>query len=138
MSRSKSKQDVNKKIRAIREFKGYSQEYVADKLGLTQSQYSRREVGSISFTSEEIGRVCEILDVNAGVIFSSDSLDEMIQKSLIAIHTNHNNTPSNPEVNTQTDNKYLVRLLELMELQLKEKEERIKELESLLDIRTSA
>jgi transcriptional regulator with XRE-family HTH domain len=134
MSKSKTTQEVNKKVRAIREFKGFSQEYVADKLGLTQSQYSRREIGSINFSSEEIGDLARILGISVAVLYSPDSLEEMIQKSL-SIATG--GIPSQYLQTEIAENKHLIRLVEMLEDKIKDKDERIKELEIALHIRTA-
>jgi transcriptional regulator with XRE-family HTH domain len=51
-------------IKEIRLSKGYSQENMAMDLGLSQSQYSRRENGAIEFSLAEIRKICKILDVD--------------------------------------------------------------------------
>ena len=51
-------------IKIARKAKGYSQENVAMDLELSQSQYSRRENGSINFSLDEIKKLCEILDLD--------------------------------------------------------------------------
>ena len=51
-------------IKEARLAKGYSQENVAMDIGLSQSQYSRRENGSIVFSLEEIRMLCYILDLD--------------------------------------------------------------------------
>ena len=45
---------LHEKVKFYRESKRISQESIAHELGLNQSQYSRRENGSIKFNSEEI------------------------------------------------------------------------------------
>jgi len=47
-------------IKEARLAKGYSQENVALDLELSQSQYSRRENGSINFSLDEIRILCKI------------------------------------------------------------------------------
>ena len=53
-----------KYIKQIRISKGYSQENMAMDLGLSQSQYSRRENGTIEFSLNEIRQICKILDLD--------------------------------------------------------------------------
>ncbi|MCV2485590.1 helix-turn-helix transcriptional regulator [Flavobacterium sp. SH_e] len=43
--------------------KGYSQEKLADLIGMSQSAYSRRENGSIKITDNEWKRIAKVLDV---------------------------------------------------------------------------
>ncbi len=62
------------KVKFLRENKRLSQESVAYDLGLSQSQYSRRENGSIKFNSDEIFNLIKILDVNPSELFSDDSI----------------------------------------------------------------
>jgi transcriptional regulator with XRE-family HTH domain len=51
-------------IKQLRLNKGYSQENMAMDLGLSQSQYSRRENGTIEFSLNEIRKICKILDLD--------------------------------------------------------------------------
>ena len=51
-------------IKQLRLSKGYSQENMAMDLGLSQSQYSRRENGTIEFSLNEIRKICKILDLD--------------------------------------------------------------------------
>lgn len=51
------------KIRIARIVKGYSQEYVAQQLEITQSQYSRLESGSNEISEKYISKICTILNL---------------------------------------------------------------------------
>jgi transcriptional regulator with XRE-family HTH domain len=55
--------EISHKVKLIREDKKFSQEYVSHKLGLSQSQYSRRENGEVKFIAEEIGKLAKILEI---------------------------------------------------------------------------
>jgi transcriptional regulator with XRE-family HTH domain len=50
-------------IKAIRAIKGYSQEYVANKLGCDYSTYGKIENGKSSLTVNRLFRLAEILEV---------------------------------------------------------------------------
>lgn len=52
------------KIRRIREYKGYKQEYVAEKLGLTQRAYSSIENGKTQLTVDRLINIAKVLDVS--------------------------------------------------------------------------
>lgn len=56
--------ELAKRIRIIREVNGYSQDYVAEKIGISQSAYSRieRKAGSSSFYT--LQKVASALNVS--------------------------------------------------------------------------
>ena len=51
------------KLRVYREFRNYSQEYIAEKLGITQNAYSRIETNQTRITAERLRQVADILSV---------------------------------------------------------------------------
>ncbi len=51
-------------VRAIREGKYYSQEYLAVKLNISQNAYSKIELGHHNITLSRLIRIAEILDVS--------------------------------------------------------------------------
>ncbi|MGC6403408.1 MAG: helix-turn-helix transcriptional regulator [Flavobacteriaceae bacterium] len=51
------------KIKKIREFKGYSQEYVAGKLALSQRAYSKIESGETRLHWERVLNISNILEI---------------------------------------------------------------------------
>jgi transcriptional regulator with XRE-family HTH domain len=78
-------------IKKLRLSKGYSQENMAMDLGLSQSQYSRRENGTIEFSLVEIRRICKILDVDLHkTVVSLIGIipDELTQDELFKTETN--------------------------------------------------
>jgi len=50
-------------IYRIRQEKNYTQEYMADELCISQSQYCKKENGTQKFSFEEIVKIAEILKV---------------------------------------------------------------------------
>ena len=66
--------ELHEKVKFYREAKRLSQESVAFNLGLDQSQYSRRENGSIKFNSDEISKLCDTLDISPLELFNSESV----------------------------------------------------------------
>ena len=48
-------------IKQIRKSKGFSQEYMAYKLGISQSMYSRKERGKAAISNREYRLISEIL-----------------------------------------------------------------------------
>ena len=51
------------KLRVFREFRNYSQEYIADKLGITQNAYSRIENNQTKMTAERLRQLAGILNI---------------------------------------------------------------------------
>jgi transcriptional regulator with XRE-family HTH domain len=55
--------DIGDKIRKVRELKGYKQEYVADKVGLSVTAYGNIERNDSSLTFERLEQIAEVLEV---------------------------------------------------------------------------
>jgi len=51
------------KLRLLREFRNYSQEYIAEKLGITQHAYSRIENNLTKLTAERLEKLAAILNI---------------------------------------------------------------------------
>ncbi len=65
--------NASEKLRKLRIEKGYSQEYMAAKLGLSQSAYSKIERGKTKLTIERLESLTEALEA---------SVDEVLQKKM--------------------------------------------------------
>jgi len=61
---------ITLKIRKIRESKGYSQEYMANKLGITQSAYCKMEKKDRKINFDNINRIADILELKTLEIMS--------------------------------------------------------------------
>ncbi len=61
-------------IKKIRMMKGYTQEYMADKLGIAQNTYSKYENNSEKLPFETIERIAEVLEVSLNEITSNDPI----------------------------------------------------------------
>ena len=68
-------------IRKIREYRNYTQEYLAMKLGISQNAYSKIELGYTRITLERLIQVSQILDVETVDLISGNSED------LVRLHT---------------------------------------------------
>lgn len=60
------------KIKQLREQKNYTQDYVAEKLGVSQNAYSRLENGQIKLSVEKAEKLSTILEVPIWEIISSE------------------------------------------------------------------
>ncbi len=60
------------KIKKIREFKNLTQEHLAKKLGISQSNYARIENEEIKVSDERLTQIAEILEVSKETITNLD------------------------------------------------------------------
>ncbi len=70
-------------IRKIREFRNYTQDYLAAKLRISQNAYSKIELGYSSITLNRLVEIAEILEIELADLICSDS-NELIQLKLSA------------------------------------------------------
>lgn len=75
---------LEKRIKFIREFRNYSQEYMAFRLGISQNAYSRIELGKSKLTVEKAKLIAEIFDLDLSELLNenasfiiSDEIDEI-------------------------------------------------------------
>ncbi|QSW88628.1 MULTISPECIES: helix-turn-helix transcriptional regulator [Flavobacterium] len=64
---------IKNKIKSIRELKNYTQEYMADQLGVTQAGYSKIEKGKTILSYVKLVEIAKILEVSVEDIISFDS-----------------------------------------------------------------
>lgn len=110
---------LHERVKTIREQKRYSQEHIAHELGLSQSQYSRRENGEIKFDADEILQVSKILDTKISELFGEET-------NFFSIHTQKGGVFG--QFVTIPD-----KLIELYEKRLADKDEIIRILKKKLD-----
>ncbi len=110
--------DLANNIRKIRVLKGYSQDVLADSLGISQKTYSRIENNETSPTFEQILKITEILQLSLGSLFAFD--DRIVFNNSI-----ENQHSGEFKVYNNTEIDFVVHLYERL---LKEKDLRINEL----------
>ncbi|HKG06021.1 MAG TPA: helix-turn-helix transcriptional regulator [Pedobacter sp.] len=71
---SKSK-TVASNIRKIREFRNYTQDYLAAKIGISQNAYSKIELGYSKITLDRLFNIAAILDIKAVQLIDHESSD---------------------------------------------------------------
>ncbi len=106
---------ILKNIRSLRELRGYSQEYLADKLSITQSSYARFENGAKKTDFALLEKVADVFEVDVCSI----------------IHFHEQNAEGGGMLATKEKDvkqlkervKYLERLNDQLTKQLKDKEE---------------
>ena len=61
---------IGQKIKAIRDLKGFKQDYVSEKLGISSGHYSNIENGHKTCTLYILIKLCQILDTTPNEILS--------------------------------------------------------------------
>lgn len=65
-----SKLNLGNKIKKLRELKNLTQSHVANELGITQSTYSKIEVGEIDISFSKLEKISEVLGMSPEEIFT--------------------------------------------------------------------
>src|SRR5690554_5537091 len=102
---------LHEKVKTIREDKKLSQDFIAHELGLSQSQYSRRENGEIKFDADEILQLSKTLDTKVSELYGEETN---------VFNNNNQNGGAFGQFVTIPD-----KLIELYEKRLQEKDEMI-------------
>lgn len=71
---TKEKSVLSNRIRSFRIFKGYSQEFVASRLGIDQAKYSKLESGKEIIKPDILNRIAEVLEVSQEDLTSNEPL----------------------------------------------------------------
>lgn len=66
------KVEVGKRVKDARRIAGYTQKQVAEKLLMTQQQYSRFENGIFEFNYEQLVFLCKLYDVSCDYLLGID------------------------------------------------------------------
>ena len=57
-------------IKEVRTTKGYSQEYVATKLGMSQNAYSKLEMGKTSLKLKRLSQLADVLEIKVSLMIT--------------------------------------------------------------------
>ncbi len=116
---------IGKKIRTIREKKGFSQETMADKLNISRSAYSRIETGETSAWVHHIEDICKELNVQLEeLFFTPESLEQNNSDQASAVQ-NYTNQDTHITINQISE-----KLIEQYEKRIEELTKRIQDLEN--------
>lgn len=72
MNDEKLTTNIGPKIKKIREIKGYSQEYIASKMSITQNSYSKIERGETNLSLNKVMEICSILEIDLNTLMNFD------------------------------------------------------------------
>ena len=73
---------VSSNIRKVREFRDYTQEYLAMKLGISQNAYSKIELAYTRITLERLIQIAQILEVDSVDLLNGSS-EELIRLNTV-------------------------------------------------------
>jgi transcriptional regulator with XRE-family HTH domain len=96
---------VSTKIRFLRDSKNWSQDYVATKLNITQTAYSKLEGGLTKLTTERITQLAELYNVDEHFFLSDD------QPTLNYYNCNDNKAIINPQNYNEMPKEHFTELL---------------------------
>jgi len=116
---------IGANIRKLRTLKGYTQEYMASKLGMSQNNYHKIEANEIDLTVTRVDEVCKILEVDTTTLFNFD--EKYIFNNTFQNHSEGNsgqNMVMHNE-NFETERKLYERLIEAKNEEIKAKDEQI-------------
>ncbi len=116
---------IGERIRKLREDKNISQEKMALELELTQSNYGRLEKDDKRLSVPKLQKIAEILKVSISYLFNEQT------SKVIHQHDNENPTAYNVENLFQDKSELKDKIIELLEIRLKEKDEMIQILKAL-------
>jgi len=74
---------VSKNIRKFRDLKGFSQEYMAEQLNLSQSSYAKIENNHTKLTVDKLNEISKILEVNIANLFQHENIYNITKKEIV-------------------------------------------------------
>ena len=72
------KKNFGEKLKNLRKIKGFTQEKLAEKIGINLRQLARIEAGESFISSETLFNICIILEISPGLLFDFDVLNETL------------------------------------------------------------
>jgi transcriptional regulator with XRE-family HTH domain len=67
---------IERKLEKIRKLQGFSQEYVASKLNISQKSYSKIECGETKVTLKKLIEICKVLEIDVKKFQNFDPFQE--------------------------------------------------------------
>lgn len=101
---------ITKRIKDLRLKKGFSQDFMAEHLCISQSAYAKLETGKTYTWAKHLEKLCEILDVKP---------EDIVKQEQIVINQNNKGHSNNAYIINQLSEK----LIEQFEKRLRDKDE---------------
>lgn len=80
-----TKQILIKQLKFYREKRNFSQDFMAERIGITQPLYNRIENGSREMTINTLIKITEILDISMDSLFAKEENTDTITKNILAL-----------------------------------------------------
>lgn len=80
-----TKQILIKQLKFYREKRTFSQDFMAERIGITQPLYNRIENGSREMTINTLIKITEILDISMDSLFAKEENTDTITKNMLAL-----------------------------------------------------
>lgn len=112
---------IGSKVRQIRELKGFSQDYIANELGISQRAYSKIERDEVKMDWEKITEISKIFEV--------DPLDIVQFDDNLVFH----NCSNSGKINNQHNHFLPEKVIEQYEARIKQLEDEVSFLKNLID-----
>ena len=119
--------EVLENLKRIRKQKGYSHEYIAQELDISQAAYSKLEKNETKLTVDRLFRLAEILETAITDLLGVNTNIEYNQSILDSPISHHGAQNLHKENKAQTH-----KIIELYEARLKDKDQLIERLEQML------
>ncbi len=118
---------VIENIKRIRKEKGYSHEYIAHELGISQVAYSKLEKKETKLTVERLYKLAELFEINVSELLDINATNQFNQTN------NSSSTGYLQQIEHffQENKEQNLKIVELYELRLKDKDKLIAKLEAL-------
>ncbi|MDY3520051.1 helix-turn-helix domain-containing protein [Riemerella anatipestifer] len=121
---------IGYKIKNIRELKNLTQEYMAERLDISQAAYSKLEKGNTKISEEKLNKIAEILDVNPEDITDFDN--KKVLNSFNNVKGNNNGIITCNEKDIILIRRLYEDKINLLEKLLQKAEEEIEHLKAIL------
>lgn len=79
------KQILIKQLKFYREKRNFSQDFVAEHIGITQPLYNKIENGSREMTINTLVKITDILDISMDSLFAEEDSADTIMKNILAL-----------------------------------------------------
>jgi transcriptional regulator with XRE-family HTH domain len=78
---------IGERIRQIRDFRGYSQEYVATQVGISQQHLSDIEKDAVDPSIKKLMKICSILEIQLSDITGEKSAQSFINSTVQGVNS---------------------------------------------------
>jgi len=84
--------ETHEKIRFIRMFKGWTQDEMAEKLGMALNGYAKIERGKVDINTARLKQIAEVLGINKAQLegLNENNVFNFIENSYFLAHNQHN------------------------------------------------